>query len=133
MSNFPEDEKRIVVHIRDGKAEVVNNPDDVRVHVINFDNEIVNTFLEGDLGSKEKTFRCCYCLKYSPEYDWSVATITKKFMSEPLSKAISSYENSESIEDIPKSSYYNCPLCFEDNDHINIAEGAKYRGNGIWK
>lgn len=133
MSNFPAGQKRIVVHIRDGKAEVVNNPDNVMVHVVNFDNEIINTFIEMDLGSKEKTFRCCYCLKSSPEYDWSVATTTKVFLTKTLSQAISSYENSDKFENIPDAPSYYCPLCFEENDHIDIAEGVKYRSNGLAK
>ena len=132
MTNFQEDEKKIVVHIKDGKAEIVNNPDNVRVHVVNYDDEFIKRFPEERLGSKEKEFRCCYCLKSSSEYDWSVATLMKTTLIEgTLSQAIHSYENS-SWDDVTNGEFY-CPLCFERNDSISIAEGAKYRGNGRWK
>ncbi|MCS0674635.1 hypothetical protein [Cytobacillus firmus] len=130
---FLEEDPRVVVHIKDGKVEVVTNPENKKVYIVNFDLPIIEQ-LQDKLGSKEQEHRCSYCLQFSSVYDWSIATLQSTFLTQGnLAEAIYSVEHfpGESGQE-PEADFF-CPKCFQKNLLSDISYGAKYRGKGRWK
>ncbi|MCJ7989318.1 hypothetical protein MUB15_08415 [Priestia sp. OVS21] len=130
---FLEEDPRVVVHIKDGKAEVVTNPENKKVYIVNYDLPIFE-HLQDILGSKEQEHHCSYCLQFSSVYDWSIATLQNTFLTHGnLAEAIYSLEHfTGEWGQEPEADFY-CPKCFQENLLSNIAHGAKYRGKGRWK